>query len=208
MKNTDWVVGNSPGMHSVVGNCTGSEALKCGISRVARCFTQHLRLKGPVMWDQHCKPLLHTTPLAEVNKCESLCSMHNDMLHRAQHRKPLLHPLPLAEVSPCELLCCMHNAILPKWHGLQPRRTHGATTSASPAYCVPISLLGPKAHMACGAEKLLLRDQRRTEKPCSADCRELLWSTLHAHACRKNSARRACSAQRPWRERRRCPDRH
>ena len=183
--------------------------MKCGISRVARCFTQHLRLKGPVMWDQHCKPLHHTTPLAEVSKCESLCSMHNDMLHRAQHRKPLLHPLLLAEVSPCELLCCMHNAIHPKWHELQPRRTHGATTYVSLTGLLRSNFTArAKAHMACGAEKLLLRDQRRTEKPFSADCRELLWPTEDAHACRKNYARRACSAQRPWRERRRCPDQH
>jgi len=59
-----WVVGNCPSIHSAVGNCTGSATFKCGASRVAHCFTQHLRLKCPVMWDQHCEPLLRPTPQA------------------------------------------------------------------------------------------------------------------------------------------------
>ena len=59
-----WVVGNCPGIHSAVGNCTGSATFKCGTSRGAHCFTQHLRLKCPVMRDQHCEPLLHPTPQA------------------------------------------------------------------------------------------------------------------------------------------------
>jgi hypothetical protein len=42
-----------------------SEALKCGASRATSYFTQHLGLKGPVMWDRHWGPLLHPTPQAQ-----------------------------------------------------------------------------------------------------------------------------------------------